>query len=65
MSSTWNGKSYTINVPIPIDYTCSFSNATPSGCWYRVTVSFPPGTPLTDATTWTATLEGDPVRLVQ
>lgn len=65
VSSTWNGKSYTINVPIPINYTCSFSNATPSGCWYRVTVSFPPGTPLTDATTWTATLEGDPVRLVQ
>lgn len=62
-SSTWNGKSYTIFVPIPTDYQCGFS--TLSGCWYRVQVGFPTGTLLTDATTWSATITGDPVRLVK
>ena len=62
-SSTWNGKSYTIFVPIPSDYQCGFS--TLSGCWFQVQVAFPTGTLLTDATTWSATITGDPVRLVK
>ncbi|MBI1377612.1 MAG: hypothetical protein GC157_09050 [Frankiales bacterium] len=62
-SSTWNGKSYTIYVPIPNDYTCNYGSL--SGCWYRVQVGFPTGTLLTDATTWSASITGDPVRLVK
>ena len=60
---TWQGKAYTIFVPIPTDYQCGFS--TLSGCWFRVQVGFPNGTLLTDATTWSATITGDPVRLVK
>ncbi len=62
-SSTWNGKAYTIFVPIPNDYQCGYS--TLSGCWFQLQVAFPTGTLLTDATTWSATITGDPVRLVK
>ena len=58
----WDGQSQTIEVPIPIDYTCDFTSN--GGCWYRVAVNFGGGA-VTDATTWTATIDGDPVRLVQ
>ncbi len=62
-SSTWQGKFYTINVPIPPNYNCGYS--TLSGCWFRVQYGFPTGTSLHDVTTWSASIEGDPVRLVK
>ena len=59
--SGWNGRSQTISVPIPGNYTC---NATqPGGCWFRLQVAFPGG--VSDTTTWTASIEGNPVRLIQ
>lgn len=61
-NSGFNGKKQTIKVPIPSTYTCEFSS--PGGCWFRVRVSFP-GATVTDATTWSAKIEGEPVRLVQ
>ena len=61
-SSGWNGQAQIINVPIPTGYTCNFDES--GGCWFRVQVSFGSGS-VTDATTWTANVTGDPVRLVE
>ncbi len=57
-----NGKTETITIPIPADYTCAYDVA--SGCWYKVTMAFGTGS-VHDVTTWDATVEGDPVRLVK
>jgi Flp pilus assembly protein TadG len=57
----WNGQSETINVPVPIGYTCDVNSA--GGCWFRVKVTFTAG--VTDTTTWTASIVGDPVRLIE
>lgn len=62
-SAGWDGKSETITVPIPADYNCNF--ASQGGCWFRVNVKFPTGSKVTDATTWTAYVAGDPVRLIE
>jgi hypothetical protein len=60
--TTNNGKTQTIRVPIPANYTCTVTSA--GGCWYRVTINFPNST-VTDATTWTARIVGEPVRLIE
>lgn len=60
--SGWNGQSETISVPIPPDYNCDYNH--PGGCWFRVQVSFGAGS-VTDATTWSASINGDPVRLIE
>jgi hypothetical protein len=60
-SDPWNGQSETINVPVPTGYTCDFDS--PGGCWFRVKVTFTAG--VTDTTTWTASIVGDPVRLIE
>jgi hypothetical protein len=52
-----------MSIPVPTDYNCSYANA--DGCWYQVIVTFPSGTDVSDITTWDATVEGDPVRLVK
>jgi hypothetical protein len=61
-SATNNGKLQTITVPIPTDYVCNDAAAT--GCWFNVTFGFPGAQP-TDISTWSATILGDPVRIVQ
>jgi hypothetical protein len=61
-SAGWNGQWVTWTVPIPPNYTCNVSSA--SGCWVTLNFSFPSGTP-SDTSTWTASLDGNPVRLVQ
>ena len=61
-SSTYNGKWQYVNVPIPANYTCTVAQA--GGCWFTVRFNFPSGVP-TDTTTWTAKIDGDPVRLIQ
>lgn len=61
-SATYNGKWQYVNVPIPANYTCNVSQA--GGCWFTVRLAFPSGVP-TDTTTWTAKIDGDPVRLIQ
>lgn len=60
-NSTHNGKVQTIIVPIPTNYSCDATS--PGGCWFRVRVSFSSGA-VNDITTWDASLQGDPVRLV-
>ncbi len=61
-SATNNGKLQTIRVPIPNTYTCQTSSQ--GGCWFRVAINFP-GATVTDATTWTARIVGEPVRLIE
>ncbi|GAA1927438.1 pilus assembly protein TadG-related protein [Nocardioides hwasunensis] len=61
-SATNNGKTQTVRVPIPSSYTCQITST--GGCWWRVTINFPNST-VTDATTWTARIVGEPVRLIE
>lgn len=61
-SNGWNGQSQTIYVPVPATYSCNY--ASNGGCWFRVNIAFGSGS-VTDATTWSASVEGDPVRIVQ
>jgi hypothetical protein len=58
----WDGKTEHIRVQIPPGYTCNVQQS--GGCWFRVQIGFGLGT-VTDVTTWTAVVEGDPVRLVE
>ncbi len=57
----YNGRIVTIDIPIPSNYTCATSSQT--GCWFRVLGDFPGG--VNDTTTWSATILGNPVRLVE
>lgn len=58
----FNGKYQEIRVPIPANYSCTVTSQ--GGCWFRVRVSFGTGQ-VTDATTWTARIVGEPVRLIE
>ncbi len=62
--SYWQGKWVTFKVPIPSDYTCNDTDFTK--CWLKIKYNYPPGiTNFHDATTWTASLSGNPVRLTK
>ena len=56
---TWQ----TVSVPIPTNYTCTTS--VPTGCWVRLQYAYGSGNQPSGATSWTAGIEGDPVRLVE
>jgi hypothetical protein len=60
--NAWDGKGETVAVPIPSNYTCTFTST--GGCWFRLKVSFASGN-VQDTTTWTAYVSGDPVRLIE
>lgn len=62
-SAGWDGKTQHIKATIPASYTCN--TASIGGCWFRVRVAFPSGSTVTDVTTWTADVGGDPVRLIE
>ncbi len=62
-SNGWNGQFQRMRIPIPASYTCDFTD--PYDCWWRLRVAFSGGVTVTDQTTWTAVVEGDPVRLVE
>ena len=62
-SGGFNGQWVQYKVPVPDNYTCNYNNA--NGCWVRVNFNFPSQTSVSDTTTWSATIEGDPVRLVE
>jgi hypothetical protein len=62
-SGTYNGRLVTMTIPIPADYTCTF--AATDGCWIKVGMTYNSGAQPNDTTTWSATLTGDPVRLVE
>lgn len=60
-SANFNGQWIQFKIPIPDDYDCTFADA--NGCWTRINFAFPSS--VQDTTTWTARIEGDPVRLVE
>ncbi len=62
-SPLYNGKWETIAVPVPSSYSCN--DADPTACWFKLNYSYGLGNQPSDTTSWTASLEGDPVRLVQ
>ena len=61
-NSSFNGKWESVAVPIPSGYTCNLSAST--GCWITLSYDYGSGQP-TDTTSWTASLEGTPVRLTK
>lgn len=60
-SAANNGRLQELVVPVPLDYGCTRTSE--GGCWWALEVSFGPGQAINDTTTWTAVLDGDPVRL--
>lgn len=61
-ASTNGGRWQTIRVPVPPGYRCS-NDRDQSKCWVRIELST--GASQADTTTWQASLDGDPVRIVQ
>ena len=61
VNSGFNGATQVIEVPLSRDYACA--DDVPSDCWFSVDIDYPAGA--RDTTTWTASLQGDPVRLVR
>ncbi len=59
----YNGKLQRLEVPIPDNYACQDSAL--SGCWFRVNFTYAASALVQDTTTWSASLDGDPVRLIQ
>lgn len=59
----FDGKLLTIDVPIPTNYTCD--DSVPTGCWVKIKAAYPTGATVNDATTWSAAILGNPVRLVE
>jgi hypothetical protein len=60
-SATYNGRTQIIRVPIPTNYTCNSTQS--GGCWFQLRVAFPGG--VTDTTTWSASIDGDPIRMIK
>jgi hypothetical protein len=58
----WQGSLATVEVKIPDTYSCVDTDD--AECWFRIFVDFPDNG-VADATTWTASVSGDPVRLTQ
>lgn len=59
----FNGTVVRIRVAVPEDYSCVESLKT--NCWSKIAMTFNGGASPTDQTTWTAVIEGDPLRLVR
>ncbi|WP_345508121.1 pilus assembly protein TadG-related protein [Terrabacter aeriphilus] len=62
-SSAFNGKWQTVSVPIPTSYSCTDSD--PNACWWKLSYDYGTGNQPADTTTWSASLEANPVRLVE
>lgn len=66
----FNGNVVLIKVPLPVNYTCDetisatwwSSSPTNAGCWWSVSFQ---SNGAHDNTTWSASIEGDPVRLTE
>jgi len=62
-ANSYNGQWVTWEIPIPSNYTCTEASAT--GCWLKLQFVYPNGTNVTDTTTWSAYILGEPVRIIQ
>jgi hypothetical protein len=63
VNSKYNGKWQTISVPIPTEYKCD--DRDPKDCWVRLEYDYGSGNQPSDTTSWAASIEGDPVRLIE
>ena len=63
VNSKYNGQWQTISVPIPSGYRCDDRDS--SDCWVRLEFKYGDGNQPSDTTSWSAAIEGDPVRLVE
>ncbi len=59
--SQFKGRTEIISITLPSTYRCA--DADPLGCWVKIVYAFDGG--VFDTTSWSAALDGDPVRLVQ
>ncbi len=59
----YNGTAIQIDIPIPQNFTCSL--VLPTDCWTAVKLTFNNGARPTDRTTWSASVLGDPLRLLR
>ena len=62
-TTSFNGHWQSVSVPIPSNYSCTDSDNTK--CWVRLQYVYGSGSQPTDVTSCTASIQGDPVRLVQ
>jgi hypothetical protein len=62
-NTTHNGKWQSVSVPIPSTYSCA--DADPTKCWVRLQYVYGSGSAPNDVTSWKASIEGDPVRLIE
>lgn len=60
-STNYQAQRTVMEVPIPADYACDISDITE--CWWRVEFSW--SQTIQDTTTWSASITGDPVRLIE
>lgn len=63
VNASYDGTWQTITVPIPTTYRCEDSAA--SGCWVRLQFYYGDSSLPDDTTSWWASVEGDPIRLVE
>jgi hypothetical protein len=61
-NSSYNGKWEQVSIPIPATFTCDSTAVT--GCWITLSYNYGSGQP-SDTTSWTANLEGTPVRITE
>ena len=59
----FDGKWQTIELDVPADYTCD--DLDPNACWVTLEYDYGVGSAPNDTTSWTASLQGDPVRLIE
>jgi Flp pilus assembly protein TadG len=62
-TTNYNGKVQTVSVPIPDSYSCNSTQS--GGCWVRVQLKLDSSGSTTDTTTWSASIDGDPVRVIK
>lgn len=55
----FNDELITIIAPIPESYTC-----TGDGCWWKIKYNYAGGT-VKDSSTWSAYIDGNPIRLIE
>lgn len=65
-STGYQGKVKEVDIQVPSDYLCNDTSS--AGCWFTVTYAYgttSSGGSVADTTTWSASLDGDPVRLIK
>ncbi len=58
--SKYDNRIVQFTIPLPDSYACSGD-----ACWFRVVYDYSGGTAIRDLTTWSAWIDGNPIRLVE